>query len=175
MYDKIKSIFGGVDVLINNAGISLYSEFLKTDDDDWDKVINTNLKSVYYVTKAFLPYMITNRYGKIINIGSIWGQTGAAMETVYSASKGGIHALTKALAKELALSNINVNCISPGFIETEMNSVFSFEEKKEIINNIPLNRAGTPEDVANLCYFLASEEASYITGQIIAVNGGMFI
>ncbi len=175
MCGVIASVFGGTDILINNAGVSSYSLISDTDEKEWDRVFNINLKGAYILIKELLPYMLANKKGRIINIGSVWGETGGAMESVYSASKGGLAAFTKALAKELGPSGITVNCVSPGFIDTDMNARFSESERAEIINSIPLCRAGMPQDVAALCAFLASEEASYITGQIIGVNGGMSI
>jgi len=162
--------FGKIDVLINNAGISQIKLFADTTEEDWDNIINVNLKGVYNCTKGVIDNMIHNKQGKIINIASIWGEVGGSCEVHYSASKAGIIGFTKALAKEMGLSNIQVNCVSPGIIDTEMNSMYDLEELK---NEVSLNRIGTPEDVANIVCFLASDEANYITGQVVSVNGGI--
>ena len=162
--------FGKIDVLVNNAGIAQIKPFADITEEDWDNIINVNLKGVYNCTKGIIDNMIHHKSGKIINISSIWGEVGGSCEVHYSASKAGIIGFTKALAKEMGLSNIQVNCVAPGIIDTEMNKMHDLEELK---NDVPLNRIGTPEDVANVVYFLASDEASYITGQVISVNGGM--
>lgn len=162
--------FGKIDVLVNNAGIAQIKPFADITEEDWDNIINVNLKGVYNCTKGVIDNMIHHKSGKIINISSIWGEVGGSCEVHYSASKAGIIGFTKALAKEMGLSNIQVNCVAPGIIDTEMNKMHDLEELK---NDVPLNRIGTPEDVANVVYFLASDEASYITGQVISVNGGM--
>lgn len=164
-----------IDVLVNCAGVSLLQQIQDTTEHDFNRVFNSNVKSTIFTTKCVSRHMISNKFGKIINISSVWGLVGASVESVYSASKGAINSLTLALAKELAPSGITVNCICPGFIWGKMNSCFSKEEVEEIANNIPLNRVGTPTDVANLVEFLCSENASYITGQIIAVDGGMIL
>lgn len=170
MCDLCIKEFGRIDVLVNNAGISQIKPFADITEEDWDNIMNVNLKGVYNCTKGIIDNMIHNKQGKIINISSIWGEVGGSCEVHYSASKAGIIGFTKALAKEMGLSNIQVNCVSPGIIDTEMNSMHDLEELK---NDVPLNKIGTPEDVANIVYFLASDEASYITGQVISVNGGM--
>jgi len=170
MCDYCISEFGKVDVLVNNAGIAQIKPFADITEEDWDNIINVNLKGVYNCTKGVIDSMIHNKKGKIINISSIWGEVGGSCETHYSAAKAGIIGFTKALAKEMGLSNIQVNCVSPGIIDTDMNNIHDLEELK---NDVPLNRIGTPEDVANVVYFLASDDADYITGQVISVNGGM--
>lgn len=170
MCDFCINEFGRVDILVNNAGIAQIKPFADITEDDWDSIINVNLKGVYNCTKGVIDNMIHNKAGKIINISSIWGEVGGSCEVHYSASKAGIIGFTKALAKEMGLSNIQVNCVSPGIIDTEMNSMHDLGELK---NDVPLNRIGTSEDVANVVYFLASDEASYITGQVVSVNGGM--
>lgn len=164
--------FGQIDVLINNAGISLAKQIQDTTLSDIQKVVDTNTLGAILTTKELSKHMISNKQGKIINISSIWGKVGGSMESVYSASKGAVISFTLALAKELAPSNINVNCICPGVIDTDMMKVYSQEEKSALISSTPLNRLGKPEDVANLAYFLASEEASFITGQVITIDGG---
>lgn len=163
--------FGRVDILVNNAGISQIKPFADITEEDWDNMININLKGVYNCTKSVIDPMIHQKSGKIINISSIWGETGASCEVHYSAAKAGVIGFTKALAKELALSNIQVNCITPGIIDTDMNSQFDMEELK---TEVPCEKIGTAKDVAKAVMFLASNEADYITGQILGVNGGMF-
>jgi len=170
MCDYCVNNFGGIDILINNAGISEIKTFNDITENDWDTMINVNLKSVYNCSKNVLDNMIHNKWGKIINISSMWGEIGGSCEVHYSTAKAGIIGFTKALAKELALSNIQVNCVSPGIIDTDMNSIHDLEELK---SEVPANKIGTPEDVANAVYFLAVEENSYITGQVISVNGGI--
>lgn len=161
--------FGGIDVLINNAGISQIKPFADITESDWDNMIRVNLKGVYNATKNVIDDMIHKKSGKIINISSIWGEVGGSCETHYSAAKAGIIGFTKALAKEMALSGIQVNCVSPGIIDTDMNKMHDLEELKK---EVPMNRIGTPADIANAVLFLASSEADYITGQVISVNGG---
>ncbi len=167
--------YGSIDVLINNAGISIINPVNQLDDIDSDRIFNVNLKGVYNCCKSVYPIMVNQKFGKIINITSMWGQVGASCEVAYSASKAGVIGLTKALAKELAPSNINVNAISPGLIETSMNSNVSIEDLNSFVEEIPLGRIGSTDDIANTCLFLASEKADYITGQIIGVNGGFVV
>lgn len=162
--------FGKVDILVNNAGISQIKPFADITEEDWDKMININLKGVYNCTKSVIDSMIHQKSGKIINISSIWGETGASCEVHYSAAKAGVIGFTKALAKELALSNIQVNCIAPGIIDTDMNSQFDLEELK---TEVPCEKIGTAKDIAKTVVFLASHDADYITGQVLGVNGGM--
>ena len=163
---------GKIDVLINNAGIAEQKLFIDLEDSDWDNMIDTNLTGVYNVTKEILKNMVSQNNGSIVNVSSIWGQCGASCEVHYSAAKAGVIGLTKALAKEMAMSGIRVNCVCPGMIETQMNCAFSKEDIEGICEEIPMGRCGTPMECAELIYFLASEKASYITGQIIGVNGG---
>lgn len=167
--------FGTVDILVNNAGISHESLFTETEELDWDNIINVNLKGVYNCCKAVLPEMINNKSGRIINISSIWGITGASCEVAYSASKAGVIGLTKALAKEVGPSGITVNSIAPGMINTQMNSHLSEEDKKAFTDSLPLSRMGTTTEIAETAFFLASDPAAYITGQTIAVDGGLTI
>ncbi len=162
--------FGKVDVLVNNAGISQIKPFADITEDDWDEMIRVNLKGIYNTTKCVIDSMIHEKKGKIINISSIWGEVGASCEVHYSTAKAGVIGFTKALAKEMALSNIQVNCIAPGIIDTEMNAQFNLEELKE---EVPSGKIGTPKDIANMTLFLASDKADYITGQTIGVNGGI--
>lgn len=163
---------GNIDVLVNNSGVSLWGLFDTTSDSQWDEVIDTNLRGTFNCCREVLPLMLKNKYGRIINISSVWGQVGASCEAVYSASKAGIIGLTKALAKEYALSGITVNCVCPGVIDTDMMKRFSEEEKEAICEEIPMNRMGAPEEAAFAVSFFADERASYVTGQILGVNGG---
>lgn len=175
MVHKIESDLGEIDTLVNNAGISQIGLFQDMTSSERDRMINVNLIGAMNVTKSVLPNMIHYKSGSIINISSMWGEVGASCEVVYSASKAGIIGFTKALAKEVGPSGIRVNCISPGVIDTDMNSELSNADIKELIDDIPLNRIGTPDDVANAVKFLISDSARYITGQVLSVNGGMVI
>lgn len=165
--------FGRIDILINNAGIAEYKLFTEETDDDWDRVINTNLYSAFAMCQEVLPNMINNKKGCIINISSIWGMVGASLEVLYSVSKAGMDGLTKALAKEFAPSGIRVNSIAPGIIMTDMCNDFTEEEIKEIKEEIPLGRFGKAEDIAKCVEWLIEDE--YTTGQIISPNGGWVI
>lgn len=167
--------FGGIDVLINNAGISQEKLFTDISDDDFDEMINTNLKSAFYCSQEVLKYMLPEKKGKIINISSIWGMVGASCEVHYSVSKAGIIGLKKALAKELGPSNIQVNCIAPGVIQTDMLSAYNEDELSSLKENTPLMRLGTPSDIAGCALFLASSYSNFMTGQIISPNGGFVI
>lgn len=171
VFEEIKAEFGGIDIVVNNAGISHIGLLSDMTPEEWQNILNVNLSSVFYTSKLAIPYMLSKQQGKIINISSVWGNVGASCEVAYSASKGGINSFTKALAKELAPSNIQVNAIACGCIDTEMNHCFSEEERKELTEEIPAGRFGTPEEVANLVYSLASEH-HYLTGQIITFDGG---
>jgi 3-oxoacyl-[acyl-carrier protein] reductase len=171
--NKILDKFRKVDILVNNAGITKDNLLLRMSEAEWDAVLNVNLKGVFNCTKAISKVMLKQRSGKIINIASIIGITGNAGQANYSASKAGIIALTKTTAKELASRNINVNAVAPGFIQTDMTAKLPENVRQKMLEAIPLGRFGTPADVANLCLFLASEEASYINGQVIVVDGGM--
>ncbi|TCU75675.1 3-oxoacyl-[acyl-carrier protein] reductase [Tissierella praeacuta] len=167
--------FNSIDVLINNSGISQSKLFTDITDEDLDNMINVNLKSVFYCTQAALKYMLPKKKGKIINISSIWGIIGSSCEVHYSATKAGIIGLTKSLAKELGPSNIQVNSVAPGVIQTEMLSPYNEDELNVLKENTPLMRLGTPYDIANCVLFLASHNADFITGQIISPNGGFVI
>ena len=165
--------FGKIDVLVNNAGITRDNLLMRMSEEEFDKVIEINLKGTYIVTKAVTKYMMKKRIGSIINLSSVVGVVGNAGQCNYSASKAGIIGFTKSVAKELASRNIRANAIAPGFIETDMTAVLSDSVKENIHNQIPLKRMGTAKEVANLAYFLGSEESSYITGQVINIDGGM--
>ncbi len=175
MVEYTNQVFGGIDVLINNAGISCTGLLQDLSIDEWNRLIAVNLTGTYNLCKAVLPQMISKKAGKIINISSVWGITGASNEVAYSASKAGIIGLTKALAKEVGPSNIQVNSIAPGIIMTDMISDYSMEELNAITDEIPLGRIGSSEDVAKTALFLASEDSDYITGQVISPNGGWVI
>ena len=165
--------FGAIDLLLNNAGITKDNLLMRMSEEEFDKVIEINLKGTYVVTKAVTKYMMKKRKGSIINLSSVVGVAGNAGQCNYSASKAGIIGFTKSVAKELASRNIRANAVAPGFIETDMTAILSDEIKENIHNQIPLKRMGTAKEVANLIYFLGSEESSYITGQVINVDGGM--
>ena len=169
------SKLGGIDVLINNAGISEIKLFTDISNDSWEKMLATNLSGAFYVTREVSKSMISKKFGRIINIGSMWGKTGASCEVHYSASKAGLRGMTMALSKELGPSGITVNCIEPGVIATEMNACIDEETLKSLSDETPLCRLGTPDDVAALAYFLASNEAGFITGQVIGVDGGFAV
>ncbi len=166
---------GGVDVLINNAGISVSGLFTDITPDQERRLWEINVGGAFNCTRCVLPYMINKKQGKIINISSMWGQVGGSCEVHYSASKAAIIGFTKALAKELGPSGINVNCIAPGIIMTDMNACYSRETLDELKNETPLERLGTPQDIAEAAAFLASENSGFITGQILGVNGGFVI
>ncbi len=173
--ERISRQIGKTDLLVNNAGISEIDLFTGISREKSSRIMDINLNGTLNCSRAFLPYMIHKKSGCIINISSMWGQIGASCEVDYSTTKAGIIGFTKALAKEVAPSGIRVNCVSPGFIMTEMNSRFTVEELDSIKEEIPLGFFGTPEHVADSVVFLASDKSEYITGQVIAVNGGMVI
>ena len=166
---------GTIDTLVNNAAISVVDVFQCVSEEDCTALYRVNLFGTVDMTRAILPTMLQQHTGNIINITSVWGQTGASCEVDYSVTKGGIIAFTKALAKEVALSGIRVNAVSPGVIDTEMNARLSEEDRQELAEETPLQRIGKPEEVADAVLFLASERAAFITGQILPVNGGFFI
>ena len=173
LVNKISTDFDSIDVLINNAGITKDNLLMRISEDDFDDVINVNLKSVFNMTKAVQKKMLKQRKGSIINMSSVVGVKGNAGQSNYAASKAGIIGFSKSIALELGSRNIRTNVIAPGFIETEMTEKLPEETIKQWRNGIPLKRGGTVEDVANLCLFLASDSSSYITGQVINVDGGM--
>ena len=174
-FDELKSKNLLPDILINNAGITADQLFLRMSDDDWDNVINTNLTGTFNLTKIFLKNMIKNKFGRIINISSISGLMGNPGQVNYSSSKAALNGFTKSLAKEVGSRNITVNCVAPGFIDTDMTSYIGDNERNEILKQIPLNKFGLPEDISKLVMFLASDEASYITGQTISIDGGLLM
>ena len=163
------------DTLICNAGISEVGLFLETTEEQWRDILNTNLNGCIYAAQVLLPAMIEYRAGSVVMVSSVWGQTGASCEVAYSVSKAAVIGLTKSLAKEVALSGVRVNCIAPGVIDTEMNSCYSKEDMEALAEDIPMGRIGTAKEAAEAAVFLASEKASYITGQILGVNGGFYI
>ncbi len=173
LFDEIKYTFGNVDILINNAGISWLGLFSDMHPENWQHMMSVNLYSVFNCTHLALPSMVRNHEGIILNISSMWGEKGASCEAVYSASKGGVNAFTKAMAKEVGPSGIRVNAISCGVIDTQMNKWLDETEKAELTEEISLMRFGKTKEVAKLALFLASDEASFITGQIITIDGGM--
>lgn len=172
---QIVEEFGSIDVLVNNAGITRDTLLMRMKEEDFKQVIDTNLIGTFNVTKNVISYMMKARSGRIINISSVVGISGNAGQTNYAASKAGIIGFTKSLAKEVASRNITVNAVAPGFIETQMTDVLKEDIKEEIAKKIPLKRMGTPQDVANVVKFLASSDSSYITGQVINIDGGMLM
>ena len=174
-FDELKSKNLLPDILINNAGITADQLFLRMSDDDWDDVINTNLTGTFNLTKIFLKNMIKNKFGRIINISSISGLMGNPGQVNYSSSKAALNGFTKSLAKEVGSRNITINCVAPGFIDTDMTSYIGENERNEILKKIPLNKFGSPEDISKLVMFLMSDEASYITGQTISIDGGLLM
>ncbi len=162
----------GIDILVNNAGISLIGLFTDLTNEEWFNILNTNLSSAVLIAREVSKEMIKKHTGRIINVGSVWGRVGASCEVAYSSTKAALRGFTKALAKELGPSGITVNCVEPGVIDTDMNSCLTNEERSALIDDTPLNMIGKPEDVANLIYFLTGNEASFITGQCIGIDGG---
>lgn len=173
LMDKTKETFGSVDVVVNNAGITRDTLMMRMDEKDWDMVLDINLKGAFLVTKAATRVMMKQRYGRIVNISSVVGLTGNAGQANYSASKAGLIGLTKSAAKEFASRNITVNAVAPGFIETEMTEKLSEATREEFLRNIVLSRPGSPDDVAAAVLFFASDDAAYVTGQVLAVDGGL--
>ena len=171
--DKILAQFQKLDILVNNAGITKDGLLMRMSEDDWDAVIDTNLKSVFNFTKAAIRPMMGQRSGKVVNITSVTGLIGNAGQTNYAASKAGMIGFTKSLAKELGSRNIQVNAVAPGFVESDMTAGLTDEQRKKLEEAIPLRRTGKPEDIAGVVRFLASSDADYITGQVICVDGGM--
>ncbi|AEI44272.1 elongation factor P 5-aminopentanone reductase [Paenibacillus mucilaginosus] len=172
MQDKLAQHDMYPDILVNNAGVSHYGLLSDVTEEQWDEIMGINLKGTFLMTRQFMPRMISQKYGRIINVSSIWGISGASCEVAYSTAKGGINAFTKALAKELAPSGVTVNAVAPGAVDTLMMSGFDEQEKAAMENDIPVGRFGKPDEIASLVYFLALPESGYITGQIISPNGG---
>lgn len=175
MIQQVEEQYGGVDVLVNNAGIAQQKLFTDIAEAEWDRMFDVNIKAIFHLCKGVLPYMIQCQSGKIVNISSMWGIVGGSCEVHYSAAKAAVIGFTKALAKEVSLSNINVNCVAPGVILTDMCKNFDERTLNDLKEETPLNRLGTPEDIANVVAFLVSEKASFLTGQVISVDGGMVI
>ena len=173
--DRVISEQGRIDILINNAGVSQQKLFTDIADDDWQQMVAVDLSAPFYMTRGLLPGMISRKYGRIINISSMWGVCGASCEVHYSAVKAGIIGMTKALAAEVAPSGITVNAIAPGVIETDMYRMLGQETMELVLDDIPAGRIGQPEDIARAALFLADPAASYITGQVLGINGGMVI
>ena len=175
LVDSMIKEHGGLQVLVNNAGITRDMLGMRLKDDEWDAVIDTNLKAVFRMSRAVMRCMMKQRYGRIVNITSVVGSLGNAGQSNYAASKAGVAGMTRALARELGSRNITVNCIAPGFIETDMTANLSEEQQKTLLSQIPLGHLGKPQDIAHAVAFLASPLASYITGQELHVNGGMYM
>jgi 3-oxoacyl-[acyl-carrier protein] reductase len=175
MIDSAVEAFGRVDILVNNAGITRDGLIVRMKDDDWDAVLNVNLKGAFLCTRTAFKVMSKQRYGRIINIASIVGQMGNAGQANYCASKAGLIGLTKSNAREMAKRNVTVNAVAPGFIATAMTDALSDKVREELAAQIPLERLGSADDIANAVVFLASEASAYITGQVLAVNGGMYM
>lgn len=173
VFNEIAEECGSIDILVNNAGITRDGLLMRMSEEDWDAVLTVNLKGVFNCTKAVTRTMMKQRSGSIVNIASVVGIMGNAAQANYAASKGGVIAFTKSVAKELSSRNIRVNAVAPGFISSKMTDVLSEEVKAQMLAAIPLNRFGTPQDVADAVTFLAGAQSSYITGQVISVNGGM--
>ena len=175
MIKSMEEELGTIDILVNNAGVTKDNLIIRMKEEDWDEIMNVNLKGTFLTTKAVTRIMMKKRYGKIINITSVVGIMGNAGQGNYSASKAGVIGFTKSMAKELASRGIRVNAIAPGFIETDMTEVLKEDIKETMLKSIPLNTFGNPKDIANLVVFLASEKSDYITGQVINVDGGMLM
>lgn len=175
LVSKSEEVLGQIDILVNNAGITKDNIFLRMSDQEWEDVLDINLNSTFNILKLITKGMVKRKYGRIINISSVVGATGGAGQVNYAASKAGLIGLTKSLSQELATRNITVNCIAPGFIETPMTEKLDDNRKDIIISSIPANRIGTPKDLSSAVIFLASQESSYITGQTIHINGGLYM
>ncbi|BFH14763.1 SDR family oxidoreductase [Paenibacillus melissococcoides] len=172
MKSKLDELGFTPDILVNNAGTAYYGLFTDVTEEEWDDCMNINLKGMFLCTQRFAPHMISQKYGRIINVSSVWGITGASCEVMYSTAKGGVNAFTKSLAKELAPSGVTVNAVAPGAVDTDMMKHLDTSERSALEEDIPAGRLGTPDEIASLVYFLALPESGYITGQIISPNGG---
>ncbi len=170
--EEVLKVMGKIDILVNNAGISHIGLFMDSTEEEINRILDTNLLGAIYLTKHVLNSMISRKSGNVINISSMWGEVGASCEVLYSATKGGLNSFTKALAKEVAPSNVRVNCIAPGVIDTKMNSFLEEDQKKSLEEEIPIGRFGHPSEIGKIAVFLCSEDSSYITGQIIRADGG---
>ncbi len=175
MITGITRTFGGVDILVNNAGIARQRLFTDITDEEWEEMLSVNLSGVFYTCRAVLPGMLKKQSGSIVNIASVWGQTGGSCEVHYSAAKAGVIGLTKALAKEVGPSGIRVNCVAPGVISTPMNASLSVEDLSRLSEETPLRRIGEPDEVARAVLYLAEDSASFVTGQVLSVGGGYYI
>jgi len=175
LISNVEENYGSISILVNNVGITKDTLLMKMKDEDWDEVMNTNLKSVFKLSQSVIRKMMKNRYGRIINISSVVGHSGNAGQTNYTASKAGMSGFTKSLAQEVGSRGITVNCVAPGFIDTEMTRSLPEEYKNQLLSKIPLGKLGSPNDIANAVAFLASENASYITGETLHINGGMLM
>lgn len=175
LFEEIDSVYGSLQVLINNAGITQDGLLMRMSDEQWDNVIDTNLKSVYRMTRRAIKSMMKARFGRIINISSVVGQMGNAGQTNYAASKAGMEGFSRSLAREIGSRGVTVNCIAPGFIETDMTDGLDERLLASMLDAVPLGRLGQPEDIAAAAAFLASDGAGYITGEVLAVNGGMYM
>ena len=175
MFQKAQEVWGGVDVLVCNAGIAKQNLFTDVRPEEWQRMLDVHLTGAFHCCQCALPHMIHQKWGRILTVSSMWGQIGGSCEVAYSAAKAGLIGLTKALAKEEGPSGITVNCVAPGVIDTDMMAGFSEEDKQELADETPLGSLGTPAQVADALLFLASEQASYITGQVLGVNGGLVI
>ena len=175
LVDSIAQEYGGLQVLVNNAGITRDMLAMRLRDEDWDAVLDTNLKAVFRMSRAVMRTMMKQRYGRIISITSVVGASGNAGQANYAAAKAGVAGMTRALARELGSRNITVNCIAPGFVETDMTASLSEQQQTALLTQIPMGHLGKPQDIANAVSFIASPQAAYITGQEIHVNGGMYM
>ena len=175
MFAEAQRQFGGVDILVNNAGIAAQKLFSDITAAEWERMLAVNLTGVFHCCQAALPYMLHKKAGTIVNVSSVWGETGASCEVHYSAAKAGVIGLTKALAKELGPSNIRVNCVAPGVVSTRMNSSLSIQDLSQLTEETPLGRIADAGEIAKTIYFLTSSYASFITGQVISPNGGFYI
>lgn len=175
MFETIKQEFGVIDILVNNAGITRDNLFMRMKDEEWNDIIDTNLSSVFKISKAVMRPMMKKRFGRIINIGSVVGTMGNAGQVNYATAKAGLIGFTKSLAREVASRGITVNTVSPGFIDTDMTQTLTDEQKEGIFSQVPANRLGKPEEIAKSVAFLASDAAGYITGETLHVNGGMYM